>query len=296
MVSDQRALLAVMVGLASAAAFAASNALQHRVAGTVPSGGSGLRPALEVLGRLACRPLWLSAMSVSFVAVSLHALALRIGAIALVQTLMIGGVVLAVPLRAALDRKLPTRPELQGVAVTAVGLALFLWSAAPSEATAEPSTVRAVPLVVSGVAVALYVVGTRGATFAGRRRVQAAALGTASGVQFGLTAGLLKLFGLAVAAGVTGLGLVGPLVGLVAVGLCGITMNQRAYQVAPLAFVAPVINVVDVLVALLFGFVVFHEAPAHGPTGVVVQVAALGCVAVGLRLISRLPHLSTQAA
>src|SRR4051794_2429094 len=90
--------LAVLVALGSALCFATSNALQHRVAGTVPA---TLRRPLAVLAHLARRRLWLAATMVSCTALMLHAAALRLGSIALVQPLMLVGVVLAVPLRAA---------------------------------------------------------------------------------------------------------------------------------------------------------------------------------------------------
>ena len=52
---------------------------------------------------------------------------------------------------------------------------------------------------------------------------------------------------------------------LVGAGLLGTAMNQRAYQIAPLSFSMPVVNVVDIVVAILFGVLVFGEAPAHSP-------------------------------
>src|SRR4051794_8659670 len=189
--------VAVLVALGSAVCFATSNALQHRVAGTVPA---TLRRPLAVLAHLAHRPLWLVATMVSCTALTLHAAALRLGSIALVQPLMLVGVVLAVPLRAALDRALPTPRELRAVAVTAIGLGLFLACANPT-----PSTVPASPLTA-----AVMTVSAAGATLAGLRALRgplsdggpplAAALGAAAGVMFGLTAGLLKLLGNAVAA------------------------------------------------------------------------------------------------
>jgi len=50
----------------------------------------------------------------------------------------------------------------------------------------------------------------------------------------------------------------------------------------------PLVNVVDIIVALVFGVVVFQEMPGHTTTGLVAEVAALGCVAWGLRGIARL--------
>ena len=116
---------AVAMGLASAASFATSNALQHRAAGTVPP---AVHRVLAVLGHLARQRVWVVATCISFCALVLHALALRIGSIALVQPLMLVGVVLAVPVRSALEHKAPRRCEIRAVGVTAVGLTVFILS------------------------------------------------------------------------------------------------------------------------------------------------------------------------
>ena len=77
-------------------------------------------------------------------------------------------------------------------------------------------------------------------------------------------------------------------VALVGVGILGTAINQRAYQIAPLAFSMPVVNVAAVLVAIGFGAFVFGEVPGHSPGGMVVQLLGLGILAVGLREIARL--------
>jgi glucose uptake protein GlcU len=111
---------------------------------------------------------------------------------------------------------------------------------------------------------------------------------------FGLTAGLLKLVGTAASSG-QAMVLVVPLAALVTAGFLGTAMNQRAYQLAPLSVSMPVLNVLGVLVAVVFGVLVFHESPAHSPGVLVLQCAALGCLAVGLRQIARLGSCATQA-
>jgi hypothetical protein len=58
----------------------------------------------------------------------LHAVALSLGAIALVQPLMLLEVVMAVAIRAALERKIPSAREFAAVGITVVGLATFLSS------------------------------------------------------------------------------------------------------------------------------------------------------------------------
>jgi drug/metabolite transporter (DMT)-like permease len=279
---DQTAA-ACSVGLASAAGFATSNALQHRAAGRVPE---TVKHALAVLAHLARQRIWVIATAVSFGAMLLHALALRIGSLALVQPLMLVGVVLAVPLRAAVEHKRPTSSELQAVSITVAGLALFVVCTNPS-----PSHEVAAPVVLVGfvgVCVAVALLALRGSQRAavGPKR-QAALLGAGAGLMFGVTAGLLKTVGNAVAAGhPTAIALT--LVCLVGAGLLGTAMNQRAYQIAPLAFSMPLVNVVDIIVAVLFGVAVFGESPAHGAGLVVLQAVGLGITAVGLCRISSL--------
>ncbi len=284
--AHRQAGVALSLGLASACAFAVSNSLQHRVAGTVPP--TIHRPP-DVLRHLAGKPVWLAATLVSFVAMLLHAFALRTGSIALVQPLMLVGVVLAVPMRAALERAVPPWNEVKAVLVTVGGLAVFIRYANPVPATTPPHLTTAFVLVLIGLAAAIGALGACRSSRAQDPRVQAALLGTAAGVLFGVTAGLLKLVGTAVATGGVRLDLLVLLVlCLIGLGLLGTAVNQRAYQIAPIAFSMPIVNVVDVLVAVGFGAIVFNELPGHGPGSLVVQLAALGCVAVGLRGIAHL--------
>jgi hypothetical protein len=75
---------------------------------------------------------------------------------------------------------------------------------------------------------------------------------------------------------------------LVASGLLGTAMNQRAYQIAPISYSMPLVNVVDIIVAVTFGALALGEMPDHDVVRVMVQLAALGCLGLGLRLISAL--------
>ena len=283
--------LAMLICLFSALGFAASNALQHRVAGTVPPHVA--HHAIAVLAQVVRRPLWLLATTISFSALLLHATALKLGSIALVQPLMLLGVVIAVPFRAALDLTTPTWREVRAVLITVAGLATFMWGVNPVPATAEPSAVPATLMVSAGIATAVVVLLTS-RRFASRPHRQAAILGATSGVMFGLTAGLLKLIGAAVASGSPEAAAV-PVTALIVAGVLGTAMNQRAYQIAPLSVSMPLLNVLDVLVAVTFGVVVFHEAPGHGPTVLILQCVSLGCLAVGLRQVARLGTCSAPS-
>jgi hypothetical protein len=211
------------------------------------------------------------------------------GSIALVQPLMLVGVVLAVPVRAALEHKRPPWCEVRAVGVTVVGLAVFLLSASPRPSDQAPRTAVAAGFVVGCFTVALAALRASRRRGSGARRSQAALLGAGAGVMFGATAGLLKLVGTAATS--TSGSLLPLLVGvamLVASGLLGTAMNQRAYQVAPIAFSMPLVNVVDIMVAVLFGTVVFGELPGHTVGRLAVQLGALLCVSIGLLLIASL--------
>jgi hypothetical protein len=117
---------------------------------------------------------------------------------------------------------------------------------------------------------------------------RAVCLGVGSGVLFGITAGMLKLIARDVGAGgLLALASGWHLWGLIGAGALGLALNQYAYQAAPLSASLPVVNVVDVVVALAFGWVVFGEVPAHGAVSLLVQAGALVCVAGGLRGIAR---------
>jgi len=273
---------ACSVGLVSAAGFATANALQHRAAGRVPE---TVERALAVLAHLARQRIWRFATAVSFGAMLLHALALRLGSLALVQPLMLVGVVLAVPLRAAIEHKRPTSSELQAVGVTAAGLALFVASTNPSPSAATP--VPGILAAFIGAGLVLVVLAVRASRRTGDPKRQATWLGAAAGLMFGVTAGLLKTVGNAIAAGNT-VATVACLVCLVGAGLLGTALNQRAYQIAPLAFSMPVVNVVDILVAVAFGVVVYGEQPAYSIPLLLLQVVGLGITGVGLSRIATL--------
>lgn len=275
-------LLAVVAALASACGFAVSTSLQHHAAGASVASAHGV---VRLLVHLLTTPLWLLGALVGAMAFSLHAVALNIGAIALVQPIMVSGVVFAIFVRAAMDREVPSRDELRSVSVTAVGLAVFLAVADPTLGDAPDARTAA---LLAGLG--LLISGSTGFVAIRRKDAgrQALLLGVAAGVLFGLTAGLLKFVTVDLSeGGPLGVILSWRVWALLCAGVLGVAMNQRAFQIAPLSVSMPVLNIVNVLVALLFGFVVFAETPAHSPLVLAVQAAALVCMAVGIRQFAR---------
>lgn len=275
--------LAVAFALLSASAVAFSTSIQHQAAEAAPESVTGM---WQLLGHLVRRPAWLLGQALGTVALVMHALALNFGPIALVQPLVISGIVLAVPVRAAISRRLPGGREMVAVLVAAVGLATFLVVSAPSAGREAGLGTLPLAMVLASLAVAIVAMVWASRIADPTRR--AFFLGTSAGIMFALVAVLLKMSLEQFDAG--GLGALlttWPVYVLVVAGLGGVLGNQIAYRAARLSSSMPVLNVVDCLLALAFGYVVFHEVPRHTPVVVVLEVLALGAMLGGLWILAR---------
>lgn len=274
--------LAVATALASAACFAAGSAVQHRAAHTAASSPES---GVALLARLIRRRSWLLGLALSAVAFALHALALSQGDLALVQPVIVSGVVFAVLIRAGLDRQLPPRRVLIWLPLTWAGLALFLF-VRPDGSTGKQDPGGAIWFVAATV---LVVVITRVlAQHAVVDRRRGVLLGAASGALFGLVAGLVKTVLSHLDEGLPAVLTHWTVYALVLTGIWAVLLNQRAYQVSRLSVSAPILNIVQVFVAVGFGVVVFGEEFGSTPGALVGELAGLVLVVLGVyRLASR---------
>lgn len=267
---------ALLLGLGSAATFAVSNALQHREAGRASDSPS----AVALMRQLVVRPLWIAGSVVGVAAFLLHAAALASGSITAVQPLMILGVVLAVPVRAALDGQRPSADEVGAVLLTCCGVATLV-VLSTSESPARDAYLPAATAFAALCGAATWLVWLFSRT-TGSGPCSAAA----AGVVFGFTACVMKLVGEnyhrggweAVASSwLTWL--------MVFAGLGGLMLNQWAYQRARISETMPVLNAVDVSVAILGGWMVFGAAPPVTLIHLLSYPLALALIAFGLRRI-----------
>jgi hypothetical protein len=286
-------LTALLCALGAALGFAISSPLQHHAAGTAP-GGAG---ALGLLGHLVRQPRWLVGQVLALMSFCLHAYALHVGVLALVQPIVVSGIVFAVPIRAALSRHLPPRGEVVAVVITAVGLATLLVAAGDmSSAGVAPSTGVALAMTVAlvGLATAAYLLVGRADTAATR----AGLCGITAGILFGLVSGMVKLTLDLWDNGVPGPLSLWPIPTMALLGLSGVAVNQRAYRLGALSASMPILNIVNVGVALTLGLLVFHEVPAHTPAALLGQGFALVCICFGLIKLSahaEIPQLEGHA-
>lgn len=272
-------LLTVAVALAAAVAFGWSTALMHHSASGAPEDVRGITALLRHVVR---QWRWLIGMAASLSGLGLHAWAVHLGSLSIVQPLVVTGLVFAFLFREALDRTLPSRRTLLLVLLTAVGLTVFLLAA-------DTGNTRD-GLHLTG-AVVMLGVGGLGAGFAwlaaSRSRRQAGVLlGAAAGVVYGLVAGTLKATTDAAAGGVVALLTSWPVYVLVALGAAGFVLNQRAYRQAPLSQSLPIANTLNPLVAVVFGVVGFGERPPHSAGALAAQAVGLTAVLVAVFLLA----------
>ena len=270
--------LAVIFALLSAAVAAMSTSLQHQAAELAPSHVSGTWALLRHLAR---RPRWLLGQVFGVVTVVFHALALNFGPITLVQPLVVSSIVMAVPLRAGMERRLPGLREMGAVLLAAGGLAVFLVVSAPS--AGHRSGLGATPLLLVTVWLAVGAAALTSARWVRDRTRRAFLLGSASGIYFALVAVLLKmLLDELPAIGIFGLLRTWSLYALLIAGLGGVLGNQLAYRSARLSSSMPVLNVVDVLLAVSFGYLLFHEVLRHSAWALVLEGLAALAMLTGL--------------
>lgn len=271
---------AVLCALGAAACIALAAALQHHAA----TGEAGYRTGAHLVARLARNPWWTLGFCISAVGLALHGLALHFGALAVVQPLLITSLVFALPMRALLDRDVPSLAELAAAAVVVVGLAGFLLAAHPTIGTAAADGHASAWILASGLIVVPGCSATASRT--SRNRLAGFALGVGTGVAYGLVGGSLKATVHVAAGGLGGLLTSWPLWALIVTGAWGLVINQRAYTHAPLRVSLPAMTVADPIVAVIFGAYAFGEMPSDTPLSVVMQLICLTVLAAGVTALA----------
>jgi drug/metabolite transporter (DMT)-like permease len=252
---------AVAAALGAAALFGLASALQHQEAQAVEA---SVRPGL--LLTLAKRPVWVAGMAADGGAVGLQALALGLGSVALVQTLLVAGLPLAALLSAALAHRRLRTSELAGLGLCSAGLALLGPALASTPVSDDPSRRDALLAAVLVTALVLPLLALRS-----RPRFGGVLAGAAAGVVIGAGSVLL-----AVAAGRFGdwSAFFGSwaLYAAIAVGGVGLLLAQVAFQTGDLGAPLAALSVVEPLVAVVLAATVLHETL---PTGAGARAAAL---------------------
>ncbi|MDA8357152.1 MAG: DMT family transporter [Actinomycetota bacterium] len=249
----------VVLALASAACYGLAAVLQHQAAGEQPPELS-LRLGLVV--QLVRHPRWLFGNVVDLAGFILQLLALRAGPLTVVEPILVTSLVFALPAAAWLARRRVVLGELAPAVAVAGGLALFLAVARP-----QPGHLHApvIALVASSIAVAAFVTGTLAIARLVARSASGLLLAAGAGASFGYMAAAASLTWQEITHGAAhALGSWPPYAVAVS-GIAGILLTQSAFSSGRLRLSLPMMTVVQPVVALTIGIVVFGEQiTAHG--------------------------------
>ncbi|WP_221357522.1 DMT family transporter [Streptomyces beigongshangae] len=265
-------LVAVVLSLFSAVAYAAAAVAQERLAARTTDAGT-----LSLLGRGA----WWWSVGLNAGAALLHVAALKYGTLTLVQPLGALTLVAAVPLGARLAGRRVTAVEWRGTALTLAGLCAVLVTASGP----APDGVLSVPqaLAVTGATAALIGVLARPGTRPGLRHASASgfASGVASALTQTVTVAATDRSGPLLSGQVV---LVAVLVAAFAAG--GLLLSQVAYKGglgAPLALV----TLANPIAAAVIGLSLLGERLRGGAPGLLLAAAGAAVAAWGVVTLSR---------
>jgi len=274
-------VLEVSLALVAALLFAFGTVLQQKEAQEV-SDDDALKAGF--LLRLARRPVWLAGMAADGVGYGAQAAALGIGRIVVVQPLLATTVVFALPLGARiLGQPIRRREVLAALAVT-VGLGVFLVVADPQGGREDATTAAwfASFGVAAAVCVPLVLAGRRASTPA----MKATLLGIATGVLWGLSAGLTKAVVEELDEGV--LSVLGDwhLYALAVVGWASLTLAQASLQAGALAPAVATQAALDPIASVLIGTLAFEETLHHGALGIAGSLAGFIAMVGGIVVLA----------
>ena len=270
--------------MGAAVLFAVGATIQQRVASRTDVGGRRVDPLLLV--KLFAQPVWLVGFFLTLANFSMAATALAKGRLVVVEPILACGLLLALPLSAAVGKGRMARRDWIAAGAAAAGLSLFLVLAAPTKGA---DTVGSGPLaaVVLSIEAAVLVLAVLTSRFV--RRFLSVALGAAAGVMAATTDACTKT--VAQLAGTHHLGVFGdPRLWLLTVaGLTTFTIQQNAYRAAGLAASLPAIAVLHPTTGALLGIALYDEVIHTGALHLFGELIAAALAVWGIVTLARSP-------
>jgi hypothetical protein len=284
----------VAISVASALAFATSTSLKHVSAGHAPDARDlNPRRLARFVHATVTHPLWLAGIACDVVGLALQIVALHLGALAIVQPLLLSGLLFALILRRFTAHHHIAARQLAWAAVLTGALSGFVLLATSSAQSARDQGPDRLPAIIAAL------IGTFAAivcVMLGRRERSggrsAALTGLAVGIIYATTAALLK--------GLSDIATHAPLhvltswqlYGVIALGACGVLLSQIAFQAGPLTASLPATATLDPLLSIAIGVGVFDEHIRNGAADSVLLVVLLATLAIAAVNVARSPDLT----
>jgi drug/metabolite transporter (DMT)-like permease len=258
--------LAIVFALLGAVCFAGAAVLQHSAVSAGSRRDADDQPgkvlSLRGLRDITRRPGWLAGLALAGGGSVLHATALVLAPLSVVQPLGVLAVPIAVLLTAMRTDRRPAPGVVVGVLLSVAGVAVFVGAAAGTAVSSPPpdqSTLIA-SLIVAGVVLALAALGLARSGW-----VRCVACAMAGAAAFGLVSALVRAVSQSVVAGDVGpleLPVLAAVAGIAAAVLVGGWLVQQAFASGPPEVVIACLTVVDPIVAVLLGAVLLGEGVA----------------------------------
>jgi len=246
--------LGILLAVLGACCFAVGVTLQHQGVGLVRT-GEALRPSS--LGSLLRIPRWWLGVGSSSVGAVLHAVALGIAPLTVVQPVGVLALGLTAIINARVTCRALTPPAILAIAASTAGVVIFLLLASGNvtASTVPPSAGLRAALPVMLAVVALALVAARS-----QAPVRGLALSTAAGISYGFTALLMRAVAQSLdSAGFGGVA-IGSVAGMALAMALGGWFMQQAYAAGPPQLAVASVTVVDPIVAVLMGVMLLGEA------------------------------------
>jgi hypothetical protein len=275
--------VAVPAAVVAAACMGLASAAQARATKQVPVSRT-LHPRLFV--DLVRQPLWLIGIGATIAGLGLQVVALGFGPLILVQPLLVTALPFGGFFAALLVQRKPDRVMVLGAFTCVAGLSAFLLLARPTGGVDR--LIESAPL--GRLAMALGVIAVAGLmlSMVVRGPIRVLGLALATGVFYGLTAGLMKIV-----AGELRQGLAVPfghwtLYAVCVIGPIGFLLSQNTFQQGTMVSPAlAVITTVDPLVGVAIGVWWLGESAATGPGVLAGEVAAAAVITFGIGVLAR---------
>jgi drug/metabolite transporter (DMT)-like permease len=246
----------------------------------------------RLVAALIRQPVWFGGVAGLIAGFLFQLAALAHGRLGVVQPILLLELPITLALAAVVFRRRVTRSAAGAVAAMTAGLAVFLFAADPRGGDEVPGagSWAAVLALFGGLLGGLTVLALR--THGARR---AALLAVTAGGGFGLTAVLMKGATQHLHSGVLGLFTAWSAYAMAAVGCASFYLFQRALQAGPLDVVQPGVTIVDPVVAIVAGTLLFGDQLRTGLAVVPEVIGVLGLV-YGTVVLSRSPLLAEVLA
>lgn len=276
-------LLAIVMSAVAALVFAVSSNVQRGAAAAVPVSHGG---PIRLMITLFTVPRWLFGSFLALIALALHAAALARGGVILVQAILSAGLIAALGLEAARERRWMRPLELIGSVLTVGGVVALLAWGRPGGGREVDFGVQA---ATAAATLAVFGVGLVASRAHHRVRLSAVVMGAAAGALFALDAVYLK--GIATwGDGQAWLPAATNLAGFVCASMMGNVIVHRGYQRAPLRIVLPAVTAADPLAAFVVGRWLLDERLQGGALANLAVTAGLALIVLGIVTTTRGSH------